>query len=298
MSRIDRILVSFDLLDREAKRLDLKVTSGGYSLKNLASFDGKDRAQMTRSFQDVIMAVYLEFNILLQRDSFFSTRLGTYVRMDYSLRARHEDFSQYTNALLITAGRNVLDRLQEYQKFNIAEAESDLSTANVINMTNLEQMENLSVSYMEDYLIDLNKRAGHSFAYVNDPSLLRTLIIGQKSTWYAVKQDQADNEAENVRAKVCIQTLAFQRYRHFINLCQGAVLKSTLIAQNGLKNMPLTVEYNKLYLERSNNDNLFNRYSNSSVLPASNRFSNVCALRDYYRNNLVAWLTRDTSSSH
>ena len=294
MSRIDRILLNFDRLDQEARKLDLKVMGNGYSLKSLASYDGNERKQVTAAFENVVMSVYLEFNILLQRDSFFATRLGTYVRMDYSIRARKEDFSQYTNALLVTAGRNVLDRLQEYQKFNLAEAESDLSNANVINMANLDQLENLSVEHVEDYLLDLNKRSGHSFASVSDPSLVSwATLFGQKKIWFASKQDK-NNEAENVRAKVCVQTLSFKRFRRFFFLCNGAELKSTLVAKGGRSQMPLTVSYNALFRQRAGNDNVMNRVLNSSLMPAENRFSNVCALRDYYRNNLVAWMTRDS----
>ena len=301
VSRIDRILHNFDLVDQEAKKLDLKIVKRGYSLGNLSNYDGEERKQVTAAFGNVILSVYLQFNILLQRDSFFSTRLGTYVRMDYTLRARHEDFSQYTNALLITAGRNVLDRLQEYQKFNIAEAESDLSSANVINMSNLDQLENLAIGHVEDYLIDLNKRAGHSFVIGNDPNMFRwnTLfsLTGQKMTYLAAKQDR-NNEAENVRAKVCVQTLGFKRFRHFVDLCKGAQLRSTLVASGGASQLPLTVDYNKLFLQRVSGDSLVNTLTNTALMPAENRFSQVCSLRDYFRNNLVAWMTRDSGIKH
>ena len=291
MSRIDRILVKFDALDREAQRLKLDIKNGGYSLNNLAGYDGAERKRMTAVFESIITSVYLEFNILLQRDGFFSTRLGTYVKKDYYSRANREDFSQYTNQLLITSGRSVMDRLQEYMRFNVAESESDLSNAQVINMENLEQLENLSIEHIENYLMDLNKRSGHSFTSIQNPSLINS-FIGQKRVWIAAKQD-VNNEAENVRAKVCIQTLGFKRYRRFFFACHGAKLQSTLTAKDGRMTLPLTVEYNALFKKRLSGDGYINAMTNSALMPAGNRFSQVCLLRDYYRNNLVAWMTRD-----
>lgn len=303
MSRIDRILVKFDMLDREAQKLKLQIKNGGYSLDNLANYDGDRRKEMTSGFETIITAVYLEFNILLQRDGFFSTRMGTYVRKDYYSRANREDFSQYTNQLLITSGRSILDRLQEYMKFNMAESESDLSTANVINMENLEQVEDLVIGHVENYIIDLNKKSGHGFTSIVNPSVLQGLNplnlnpFSSKRVWIAAKQDK-NNEAENVRAKVCIQTLGFKRYRRFMLACNGAKLKSTLVAKDGRMQLPLEMDYNTLLKKRMAGDGYVNTILNSSLMPAENRFSQVCLLRDYYRNNLVAWLTQNYSKNH
>ena len=258
MSRIDRILVKFDMLDREAQKLKLTIKNGGYSLDNLAGYEGNQRREMTSAFETIITSVYLEFNILLQRDGFFSTRMGTYVRKDYYSRAAREDFSQYTNQLLLTSGRSIMDRLQEYMKFNMAESESDLSTANVINMENLEQVENLVIDHVENYVLDLNKRSGHSFTSIVNPSILShfnpmNINPMRKRVWYAAKQDQ-NNEAENVRAKVCIQTLGFKRYRRFILACAGAKLKATLVAKDGRMQLPLEMDYNTLLKKRMAGD--------------------------------------------
>ncbi len=294
MSKLDRLDKKFMALDVASERFKRSVNDGGpgFNIDDLSGYDGDKRNQMKLLFEGIVLSVYEEFNIMLQRDAFFTTRLSTYVRHDYFSRAKKEDFSKYANQLMVTAGNNILDRLQEYQRFNIAEAEADLSTANNINMENLDQLENLVVGHMEDYLLNLNRRAGRNFAQTNNPDLLHTLLLGQKMVLFAKKQD-LNNEAENVRAKVCIQTLGFKRFRRFIFLCMGAKLQSTLASKTKGFSLPLEFDYNALVRQRMAGDSVMNKITNSSMSPASNRFSNVCLLRDYFRNNLVGWMSQN-----
>jgi hypothetical protein len=294
MSKLDRLDKKFKALDVASERFKRTVNEGapGFNIDDLSGYDGDKRNQMKLLFEGIVLSVYEEFNIMLQRDAFFTTRISTYVKHDYFSRAKHEDFSKYANQLMVTAGNNILDRLQEYQRFNIAEAEADLSNANNINMENLDQLEDLVVGHVEDYLLNLNKRAGRNFAKTNNPDLLHTFILPQKMVLFAKKQD-LNNESENVRAKVCIQTLGFKRFKRFVFLCQGAKLQSTLGSNKKGFSLPVEFDYNKLMHERLKGDSLVNKLTNSAMTEASNRFSNVCLLRDYFRNNLVGWMSQN-----
>lgn len=293
ISRIDRVLGKFTELDREAKDLGILLKKGTFRINDLSEYTEEQRLAHKQKFADLVAAAYNEFNVQTQDDTFFSGRLATYVRHEYDVRLKYEDFSKYTNQLLVSARGSVMEKLKEYQKFNIAEAHADLSQASNIHMANLDALEKLTAKYYEDYLIYLNKRAGHSFRCSSrnkvswNPLRLSPLLTGD-CTLIESKQD-LNNEAETLRAKVCIQTLGFQNYKDFMGLCQGAVLKSSngkkLKNANGLQ---LEFNYDQLFRKRRSEEPWTTAWLGTS---APNRFSQVCLLRDYFRNNFVHWLT-------
>ena len=295
ISRLDRILLKLKDLDKEAKAMGILLKNGNYRLSDLSNYGEAEREAQLGKFTDFVRAVVKEFNVKTSGSSLLNSRMATYVRHEYDVRLKNEDFSKYTNQLLVSARGTVLEKLKEYQKFNIAEAQADLSQASVINMNNMEQLEKMVAVHLEDYLVHLNKRAGHSFRCAGERNTWASTlgfdvgpILRGDCTFYAPKQDLND-EAENIRAKICIQTLGFGNYTRFVGLCRGAVLKSSQVSDGrSVKDLPLEFSYNELYKKRWNSESLGTQYLG---IKSAQRFSQVCLLRDYFRNNFVHWLT-------
>lgn len=289
VGRIDRVLAKFRDLDNEASRSGVFFKKGSFIL-DTDGYSDEVRAEHAAKFSSLIATAYKEFNVKTQDSSFFAGRIATYVRHEYDVRLKNEDFSKYTNQLLASARGTVTDKLKEYQQFNIAEAEADLSQASNVHMANLDSLEKFASAHLEDYLVNLNKRAGHSFACSTRHTgfwQLPPFLTGD-CTFFAAKQD-LNNEAENIRAKVCIQTLGFKDYQRFIGLCRGAVLKSSQVVDGrSLKGLRLEYKYNDLVRQRVKGENLGTKFLG---LASANRYSQVCLLRDYFRNNFVHWLT-------
>jgi hypothetical protein len=103
-------------------------------------------------------------------------------------------------------------------------------------------------------------------------------------------QDE-DKSLAWLRAKACIQSLGFSEWRKFKEVCAGAVLESRLNA-SAPGEIPIKFSYEKL---REELENGFLGAISSSIWgpPTGHRFKHVCAVRDYFRNNNVFWLTVD-----
>lgn len=278
ISRVTKVLNKFKELDAAAQ--DIKLS--GYS--------DELRAEHAAKFTSLIATVYQEFNVKSQDSSFFSGRMTTYVSQEYNVRLENENFAGYTNQLLASARGTVADKLKEYKSFNVAQAEADLNQASTIHMANLNVVERIVSSHMADYIASLNRISGHRGCETRTgmAAFLPDRLIWGNCVFFPSKQD-TNNEAENTRAKVCIQTLGFKQYKSFKGLCEGAVLKSNQISNGrSVKGLQLEYNYDQLYKQRVAGENKMNKLF--GTVP-ENRFSQVCLLRDYFRNNFVHWLT-------
>ncbi len=299
IGRLDRVLRRFSQLSTAAAAYNLNLNNNIVKLDDFSNLSQEEQEKVRGLYKDLVSSVYEEFNLLLQKDAFIAQRLSTYVRFDLYQRLRtKEDLSPYIQYLLVASGKNVMNRLQEFQSFNAAEVEADLSEAQRINRNNLEQIEELFAGDVWTYLNILARDTGNHYSTANNPF---------RFSWWpgvhpiSLRGNRIANQDEDgalafLRAKVCTQTLGFKSWTHFQELCQGAILQSRM-TNNAPKDLHLKFKYSDLVKDKgmSSWDNM--KVSFGGAPPEGKRFQHVCALRDFYRNNQVYWLTLDFAQS-
>ncbi|MCM0607326.1 MAG: hypothetical protein KA715_14650 [Xanthomonadaceae bacterium] len=287
-----------------------------------------DSKQFLAKFKTIIETVYLEFNMLLQRESLVVNRLANFVAYDYSLKVKSgENMSQFQKELMIVSGREIMDRIQSVYEKDPAKVQQDLSNAQVmINLPNLRSIEDLFgdmfFSVLEEFKVwDENPRA--TYLNVKSKQLARKAKDSNMGAWSILKkllmegssnserygfgddwegQPLGGDEQENVhtvRSKLCIQSLAFERGHRYAEFCKGITLK-------GIKDPSDSRSIEKLDLN-SNYDAILA----SSKLPENQKYSWLgvpgheyaadkerrCAFRNYLRKNQVYWMTQKINSA-
>lgn len=99
----------------------------------------------------------------------------------------------------------------------------------------------------------------------------------------AVSPDTQYSTASLLRGVYCTQSLAFNNWQAFFQVCQDAVLESPLIKSRA----QAFGEKEKAYLNVSYREKLSENHEDARL----NHSSRICAFRDYNRRNLVQWLT-------
>ncbi|MGZ3796242.1 MAG: hypothetical protein ACXVB1_07760, partial [Pseudobdellovibrionaceae bacterium] len=89
-------------------------------------------------------------------------------------------------------------------------------------------------------------------------------------------------DAENVKAQLCIQALAFYDQKTLRNLCQGAVLKSPFGAEMSSLNM----SYDQKLVEHFNDPN-----TSVQMRTSLNHSERICAFRDYNMRNMAFYMS-------
>jgi|GEM_PF-5040324 len=305
VARVDRVLKKFDALEATAKAYNLKLNDGTLKLSDIGSLSREDQDKVRAQHKELITTVYDELNLLLQKDAFIGQRLSTYVRFDLNQRMRtKEDMSPYVQYLLIASGKNLMNRMQELQSFNAAESEADLSEAQRINRVNLEQMEELFAGDVWTYINKLSQETGKDYVrrYTDNPyrPFYKIITDFHNVTWqqlsnlpgYTGRKNNQDEDGALafLRAKMCTQTLGFRSWVNFQMICQDAVLQSRMTS-NTPRDLRLKFGYKDLVTEK--NMGLWDKLSvqMGGSYPEGKRYQHVCALRDFYRNNQVYWLT-------
>lgn len=305
VARLDRVLKKFDALEATAKEYNLKLNDGTLKLGDIGSLSREDQDKVRAQHKELITTVYDELNLLLQKDAFIGQRLSTYVRFDLNQRMRtKEDMSPYVQYLLIASGKNLMNRMQELQSFNAAESEADLSEAQRINRVNLDQMEELFAGDVWTYINKLSQETGKPYVrrYTDNPfrPMYKIITDFHNVTWQQISHlpgytGQGNNQDEDgalafLRAKMCTQTLGFKSWLNFQQICEGAVLQSRMTS-NTPRDLRLKFGYKDLVTEK--NMGVWDKLSvqMGGSYPEGKRYQHVCALRDFYRNNQVYWLT-------
>lgn len=305
VARIDRVLKKFQELGVLANQYNVKVAGGNFKIEDFNNLTKEQQDKVKALYKELIAAVYDEFNLLLQKDAFIAQRLSTYVRFDLFQRLRtKEDMSPYMQYLLVASGKNILNRFQAFQNFNAAEIEADLAEAQRINRANLEQVEELFAGDVWTYVNKLSQETGNEYVkrYTDNPfrPMYKILTDFHNVTWqqlshlpgYTSRRTSQDEDGSLafLRAKMCTQTLGFSNWTQFQLLCGNAVLQSRMTAK-APKELRLQFSYADLVKEKgySTWDKFKEAFGGGA--PEGKRYQHVCALRDFFRNNQVYWLT-------
>lgn len=307
-NRIKRILVAFQSVRGE--EIDSVADSKVFLAK----------------YKKIIETVYQELNMLLQREGLIVNRLANFVAYDYSLRAKSgENMSQFQKELMIVSGKEIMDRIQSIYEKDPAKIRLDLANAQVtINQTNLRSLEDLFgdvfFSVLEEFKIwDENPRA--TSLDLKQAQVIRRARDSNMGVWSILKktlmeggssperygfgenwegQPLGGDEQENVhlmRAKLCIQSLAFERGHRYAAFCQGVKLAGQKDPNDSrsLNELNLNADYDAI-LASSKTPEKYSWMGVEGHAYAAN-MDRKCAFRNYLRKNQVYWMTQKINSA-
>ncbi len=213
----------------------------------------------------LIDTAYDELEVLYLSDAFLSGRLYSMIDYDFSMRVRRgSGLDKHQADLLAITQEHMVERLVQLHGLNPNDSIDDLANAKDINRGNLYTLEEIFSTPIFLMLEELNEivhgrsassealkkvtraryeadRAKEMATYYPD---MWSQFIGWLNSGRTVKKKDPDlyhrttnpnkvwgtddqhGTAAQVRARVCIQTLAFQNRGKFYDLCKDAVLKS------------------------------------------------------------------------
>ncbi len=264
----------------------------------------------TEQARIIIETVYDNFNVLLQRDSFLTNRMATLVFYDYYLQiAEGVNFGDYEEDLLIVSNNEMIKRMIHVHQTEPAVNREDFQTAMALNRRNLDALEDLFRDNFFEFLQTMDDESVGRPIWRQNVRVLRR--VNENVPWYIrytplayiyqlgdyffgnsykyrietnnpfnpryVRRDNDHGSFVNLRNRVCIQLLAFQRPGIFNEFCSKAMLASPFYI-NGKKAKHL--EYLNIH---------FKNYSKIDQSKTSDQ--RICAYRDYLRRNNVYWLT-------
>jgi hypothetical protein len=221
IDRLQKVLGSFQQMRELTKEFFPKGQRPGTELGlEIARMDPARKKQITETAGRILTETYIQFNIILQRDTFLANRLNTFVMYDYSDRVRRgEGMDQYVRDLMVVTGRNLLDRLVEAQGTNPNQARVDLDTSATLLATNLEVMEEMFAPDFENYLANLVMKAGGT-TFVSGGFMGPGMLLSIKG------DDTPQRSFDQARARICMQTLQFKEYYKYQEYCRGTVWRS------------------------------------------------------------------------
>jgi hypothetical protein len=332
----DQAIVA-DIRDTKYKiRTVLETYDDARALKDRQAHNLAERKQFAKetraAYEKVVHSAYDEFNVLLQRDGFITSRLTELIKYDYTLQIRNRiGLSKYETDLLQESGRNLVDLLVQVHGLNPADTANDLSSAQVINKRNLESFETVFGSTMVSVIEELSlvaqgkslsrwklnwtmlKRLGRDafkddYAYEDRPgwmtfwSTLGFTGLGAGPVAPMIYRRHVYPERYAWRSAAgmpMIYTKAdteegdFKRLRDKLCIQTLAFERRSLFAQEGLCK---GVVLESVYKNAANDFPLnmsYDAYTNPQMLTGPVRGNGICAFRDFGRRNLVFWLTRD-----
>lgn len=189
MRRINKVLASYD----DVKKAAMAFPPAGSPEEEEKKYD----ENVTAAYKKIIETAYEQFNVLLQRDTFLSTRLSTMIHYDYSMRIRskNSDMSQYERELMVESGKELLGRILGVAGVNPTAALTDLNTAMVVNKRNLEAVEALFKDKLYPVIEEIKMV---SLGRASDRNLnMRSLYRLYRDTYFAGKPASERNWIEN-----------------------------------------------------------------------------------------------------
>ncbi|HEX4924589.1 MAG TPA: hypothetical protein VFV50_10900, partial [Bdellovibrionales bacterium] len=171
---LHHIVKYLDTLDRKVVRLKgdpiirqvlgdtrgkVKAVLEAFARFRAAQVGGNDASRrLDAAAKDIVDAVFNNFNVLLQRDGFLTTRLSTLIYYDLSLMIRNQaasdkegGLSYYEKLLFRVAERSMLDQMIQIHGLNPANVLQDIETALMVNANNLTATE----SFLRDSLYNM-----------------------------------------------------------------------------------------------------------------------------------------------
>jgi hypothetical protein len=247
-----------------------------------------------------VMDVVYEFaNMLDSRDSFLGNRMQTLLQTDISdtLWTNRQLTLQQTQ-LLSSLGADLVSRLSFYFSNDPVLQRADVSQAKIIHLQNLRSLESLFAKNVFNNILkidcgifggpycssakNLDPVATSIFSNNSVDSLNQTLNAVRQSRWGSGgPAPTEDSQAHRyIRAKLCVQSLAFETREKFKEICKGATLISEFSDENNLKGLNVVYDNALETIASIRNSNLTGKIDIS-------RGAGVCAFRSYLRKNHI-----------
>jgi hypothetical protein len=297
--RLKNFLTSYNKLNGLGEQMALNA--------NAAPLTSDD---IDKAAKEVIDSAFIQFNMLLQKDTFLTTRLSTFIEKDFSMRVRDgANMTSHQQSLMLITQKHLMEKLTEVNGLNPTSAETDLAMAQVINKRNIDTMEEIFGDSIYRMILEVKAVAtgkgpvdienGMKARYNEDVAKLRheawtgqSYLPGDQfglwltapfrvrsanpdlygQTYNTIKgHDDKFKEYGRVQAVFCAQTLAFENKSVFNNLCAGTVVKSFY----GNKSSTLDLRYNDFVAKRGQS-------------PYKSR--DICAYNNFTIHNYVQWL--------
>lgn len=305
-------------------------------LRNRTASTPAERAKLAKevraTYEKIVHTAYDQFNVLLQRDGFITSRLTELVRYDYALQIRSRiGFNKYESDLLQESGRNLIDLMSKVHGVNPTDTSNDLAQAQVINKRNIEAFETafgpVMVPVIEELsLIAQGKKLSRwylnwtmlkrlkddtyndGYAYEDRPgwmtfwSVLGFTGAGAGPVAPMLYRRYLYPERYPWRAGTGNPMVFtgsdteegdFKRLRDKLCIQTLAFERRALFAKDGLcKGVTLESVYKNAPQNFPLNMS-YDAYTTAELAQAPVKGGSICAFRDFGRRNLVYWLTRD-----
>lgn len=311
-ARAEAQMAQIPLIENSIQRID-KILASLKQVSLIAADEKNDPTAQIQS-QTVMSAIYETANMMVSRDSLFGTRMATILQADISdtlYRNRH-----LTNAQLeyfMSVGPQIVSKLSGYFAINPVNQRADISAAKLVHLKNLESVEELFAKTIFGRIADINcsmeggYQCGINHGNINpaDRNVMETInqfIVNDRKTrsetgtirgglWFRFlgwlnKPTEDSSAHDQVKAKLCIQALAFKSRDAFKEVCRGATLLSDFADQADTfkLNMSFDTALNNVVQVASTKQK-------GSIDMARN--AGVCSLRTYLRKNHIFYMYRE-----
>lgn len=302
------MLAQIPMLRDSARRLEKIIEA----LDNIASIpEDADEQKMIDANREVMNIIYDTANMLVSRDSFFGTRMQTALQADLSDTLwSNRNLTDRQSQMLYSVGGDIVLRLANFFGNDPVLQRTDLSQAKVIHIANLKSVEGLFAKNLFHQIIDLHCQlyggvacsyTGSELDPVRDAQVIKMIneniqkgkdgkglawIWTQK--WYKPTEDSFAHQ--QLLAKLCMQTLAFESRDAFSTLCQNAKMISEFSESSARPDLDLDYK------------TALGQIKAVSAMTTPGRIDRargqaVCSLRSYIRKNHIFQMYKDFMGS-
>lgn len=266
----------------------------------------------------IMSMLYEAAALLISRDSFFTARMEVFLRADMADSiASHQGMTERQKEYLKILGPGVVNQLaQLFTGSQPVLKRDDISVAKTLHITTLKEVEKTFSRVLFRQILDIDAKIyGGHFAEVKhadslDPaeeyiaadgrptrgpiSQLNVKLADARESgnkpgiwgWWAggsTKPTEDSPSYQRLRAKLCMQALAFESRELFKEICHGAIMTSEF--SDGEDKLGLNMSFDKALSDIQNSL----KSKNSSRIDAAREIG-VCSLRKFFRKNQIYYL--------
>jgi hypothetical protein len=311
--RRDALRAHIPLLRDSVTRLENVIRA----LRSVGDISQTDNISSAAQSEKVMDVVYSAANMIVSWDSFFGTRMQTALQADLSDTLwRKSSINPQQKEYLLSVGPEIVGKLAGIFSSDPVSERTDLNAAKVTHITNLKAVEEQFASVLFNEILDIDCKLEGGYACdvrtAISPNFdpagnmllrnnIRNLNAGLRNfregknlfdgfyRWlYPASEDS--RALVQIRAKYCVQALAFESRELFSEICRGAVLESEFSGSDDKLGLNTAFETQLEKIKKISTDGAAEKIDRARNL-------GVCSLRSYLRKNHVYFMYRDYNSS-
>lgn len=301
-ARVKAQMAQIPLIRNSIERID-KILE---SLDMVAEISSEGSVSPQVQSQTIMSAIYETANMMVSRDSLFGTRMATILQADISdTLYRNRKLTQNQLQYFMSVGPQIVSKLSGYFAVNPVNQRADISAAKLVHLKNLESVESLFAKTLfgkiaeimcntkGGYYCDISHGSVDVFNETNMAAINQFIKISREKRglyfrfldWHYAPTDDSSAH-EQVKAKLCIQSLAFKSRNAFKEICRDSILLSDFADKTD--SFKLNKDYNQ---ELEKIAGITHSREKGSIDSARNE--GVCSLRSYLRKNHVFYMYRE-----